>query len=189
MLGLMAAGWTAGRAEAAATTAPTYTYSTVGSVDPSSEGIYNLVYFNGLNNSTVTPPDTINLGQFVVSSLAKTTDATYNNTPFQIIASVGGDASARISGMINGSVGPDVSSPSLTATISSVSQYGNNPLPFTLNVPTGTASAMTLALTDGTSPAPTGVVAPAAIPEPSSIAVFTVALGGLGLWHRRRAAR
>jgi hypothetical protein len=187
-LGLVLAGLAAGRAEAASMT--NYTYSAVGSVDTPAGGVANLVYFDGLNNaSTALPSDgtggSINLGRLVVSSLAKTTDQTYTNTPFHIIASVGSNSSQQINGVINGSVGPDAKPASLTATFTSITPFGNNPLPFALNLPLN--QPMTLQLTDGTTPAPTGLVSPAAIPEPASVAVFAVALGGLGLWRRRVA--
>ena len=182
----------AGRAEAASVATPTtYTYSTVGTVDsPMPAGTPALVYYNGMGNAKITPPDSIDLGQFVVSALSKTTNATYANAPFQIIASVGGDASDKITGVINGSVGPGVTTPALTATFTGVSQYGNNKLPFMLNLPLN--SPMPLALSDGSMPAPTALtgpaVLPAPVPEPASVAVFAVALGGLGLWGRRRVA-
>jgi hypothetical protein len=181
-LGLAVLGWAAGSAQAAP-----ITYATVGSVDTPAGGLPGLVYYNGISHGTVTPPDSIDLGQFVVSSLAKTTNATYANTPFQIIASVGGDASERISGVLNGSVGPSAGTPSLTATITSISQYGNSPLPFSLNLPVNTP--MKICLSNGTDPAPTSLTGATTVPEPTSIAVFTVTLGGLGVWRRRRAAR
>ena len=180
-------GLAAGRVEAASV----YSYSTVGTVDPLANNVPNVVYYNGLNNSSVTPPDNIDLGQFVVSALSKTTAVTYNNQPFQIIASVGGDASSKITGVLNGKVGPNVASPSLTATFTSIGQYGNNPLPFGLNLPLNTP--MNLALPAGANPAPTSLtgpatVLPAAAPEPASVAVFAIALGGLAFYRRRNAS-
>jgi len=198
-LGLAATTWTAGTkadvmttptAATTAAAAPMLTYGTVGSVDTPAGGAPNLVYFQG-TNGTVPDSGSIDLGHFVVSALAKTTGGTYTNTPFQEIVYSGGDQSEKIAGVLNGSFGPSATNPSLTATVTSVSGFGNNALPFKLNIPMN--MPMKIDISDGVSPATTtlsAAVSPAApIPEPASIALFAVAFGGVGFWHRRRAAR
>ena len=178
-LGLALTGVAAGTAQA-----DPIKYSVIGQVDtPTSGSTQNLVYYNGLSLGSFMPPGSIDLGSFNVSALSKTVNATYTNTPFSVIVSSGGTAGQKIMGVINGQVGPSAASPALTATITGSSQFGNDPLPFQMNLPLNTP--MALALSNGAGPAPTGVSF-AAVPEPTSIAVFTVALGGLGLWHRRR---
>ena len=77
-LSLATLGATGGTAEAAAMS---FQYSTVGSVGKSDQGASSLVYYNGVNNGAVTPPGSIDLGQFVVSSAPTATNATYTNTP------------------------------------------------------------------------------------------------------------
>ena len=182
-LGLALVGWTTMEAKA-----DPIQYSTVGSVGTPPGGLANLVYFNGISNGTVLPPSSIDLGQFVVSSASATTNQTFKNTPFQIVASVGGDSSEQIVGVLNGVVGPATSTPSLAATITAINQYGNSSLPFNLNLPLNTP--LPIGVGNGTSAASTslsGVAAP--VPEPNTIAMFTVILGGLAAWRRRRAAR
>lgn len=198
-LSLVLVAWVANAGVASAATMTTanspvtpISYQTVGTIDAPAIDSPGLLYYSGVSNGTYDGSGTIDLGNFVASTLARTTDATFNNTPFQIIASVGGDSSEAINGVINGQFGPSASPPMLTATITGISQYGNNPLPFALSLPLNTP--LQLALPDSAVyPAPTGlagaVVNAAPIPEPTSIAVFAVTLGGLGLWRRRRTAR
>ena len=181
--GLALVGWTTNAAKA-----DPIQYSTVGSIGTPPGGLANLVYFNGISNGTVMPPSSIDLGQFVVSAASGTTNQTYNNTPFQIIASAGGDSSEKIVGVLNGVLGPATSMPSLAATITSISQYGNSGLPFNLNLPLNTP--LKIGVGDGTSSSSTSLSGAATtVPEPNTIAVFTVLLGGLAAWRRRRAAR
>ena len=149
-LGLALTGVAAGTAQA-----DPIKYSVIGQVDtPTSGSTQNLVYYNGLS-----------LGSFNVSALSKTVNATYTNTPFSVIVSSGGTAGQKIMGVINGQVGPSAASPALTATITGSSQFGNDPLPFQMNLPLNTP--MALALSNGAGPAPTGVSF-AAVPEPTS---------------------
>lgn len=163
-------------------------YSTAGAVDAPAAGPAGLVYYNGLSNAAVAPPHGIDLGQFVVSSLAKTADATFKNTPFHVVAYSGSDAGDQINGVLNGMVGPAAGSPSLTATVTSVKAFGGKPLPFGLNIPLNVPTRLTLS--DGHAPATTDLTGSASpVPEPSSVAVFSAILGGLCLWGRRHAGR
>jgi hypothetical protein len=193
-LGLAVTGWGI-RAEAASI--PYTTYGTIAT--PSGSPSPNPVYYNGTSGMFDPTTGTITLGAFEVSSLTNTTNLTYSNTPFQIIVGSGGTQAESISGILNGSLGPNAtanpytnaSGPWLYATVSSVNPYGSDPLPFTMNVPlntrlpiqtaNGAAGPTATQFTVAAGPAPP-------IPEPASIMVFTVAIGGLGLW-RRRAGR
>lgn len=183
-IGLLAAGFAAGDARAGAMTS----YSTLGTVDTPAGGIPGLVSFNGMDNAAVPVGGSLNLGNFVVSSLAKTgdTNVNYVNDPVMIYIKSGA-ASEALMGQINGMVGPTVTNPSLSVTFTSINPINGATLPF-VNVPLNTP--LPIALSDGTGPASTTLSGanPPPIPEPSSIAVFAVALGGLGLW-RRRAGR
>jgi hypothetical protein len=164
-------------------------YSTVGSVDTPAGGIANMVYFNGLNNGTLNPVNGIEIGQFQVSSLSATTSQTYSSTPFHIQVYSGGNQGDQINGVLNGSVGPHATGP-LTATITSISQYLSSPLPFTINIPLNTPMTLNTTLPGGQAPASTDVIGPVTmVPEPASVVVFAVAIGGLGVYARRRHIR
>ncbi|MFO0952157.1 MAG: PEP-CTERM sorting domain-containing protein [Isosphaeraceae bacterium] len=177
-LGVALSGWAARPAQA-----DPIKYTIVGSINPPAANTPNLVYFNGVSNGDYTPPGNIDLGSFNVSTLSNSTTATYSNTPFTLTLSSGG-AGEVISGVINGSVGPNVVNPGVTATITGTSPFGNPGLPFQLSLPLNTPMQL-LPTSTSTGPASTGLTV-AAVPEPASIAVFTIALGGLGVWHRRR---
>jgi hypothetical protein len=165
-------------------------YGTIGSVNTPIGGVPNLVYFNG-TTGTFDPahPGSIDLGNFVVSSLTKQTgtpDVTFTNDPFSVVVYSGAQQSVQVNGNLNGITGPTATNPSLSATFTSITPYGSSPLPFNIALPLNTP--VSLALSDGTGPASTIVTAAASpVPEPSTVAVFAAALGGLGLWHRRRA--
>jgi len=182
-LGLAISAWFTGTAQAVA-----IQYSAFGQVDKASPTLPDFVYYSGVPNGSTEPPGSIDLGKIFVSPLALSNDVIYDRVPFSIFVNSGSTAGGKISGLINGKFGPNTADPNLSATITEISQYGKDPLPFAFNLPLQTP--LKLALPTGPSPAATGLtgaVSPAPIPEPTSIAVFAVALGGLGLWHRRRS--
>lgn len=183
-LGLAVSGWAAPDAKAAP-----IPYTTVGMVGAPTTGPSNLVYYNDVTNGMLNGSGSLDLGQFVMTPAAKTANATFTNVPFNLIVSSGANTSANVTGLLNGSVGPSTASPSLSATFTAINQWGQNNLPFGLSLPLN--SPFKLSMTDGTSNAPTilsGVATVAAVPEPGSIAIFAVALGGLAMYRRRRAA-
>jgi hypothetical protein len=160
------------------------TYTTVGTVGTPPNGIANMIYFNGISTpTTLVSANGIDLGQFQISSLSATTTQTYSNTPFQLFVSSGSNQVAEIDGTLFGSVGPDAHAP-ITYTITGVKQSSSNPL-FTIFPPT-TPMTLNTTLPGGQAPAATDLSFAVTVPEPASVVVFAVSLGGLGVFARRR---
>lgn len=180
-LGLAVLGWVAPDAKAAP-----IPYTTIGMVGAPTSGPSNLVYYNDVTNGMLAGSGSLDLGRFVMAPMAKTTNATFTNTPFNLIVSSGANSSENITGLLNGSVGPAAANPSLSATFTGINQWGQKDLPFDLTLPLNTP--FKLSMTDGTNAAPTILIGVATVPEPGSIAVFAMALGGLVMYRRRRAA-
>ncbi len=185
-LGLALLGWVAPEAKA-----DPINYTTVGTVFAPTSGTSGLVFYNGVFNSSLASPGSpIDLGQFVMTPSASTSNATFTNTPFNIIVTSTNNSSDLITGVLNGSIASSSTSTPLTATFTSVGQYGNSALPFNIVLPLNTP--FNLNMSNGTSPASTilsgATTSITPIPEPTSIAIFGLALGGLAL-YRRRALR
>jgi hypothetical protein len=168
-------------------------YTTSGTVDTPPNGTANMIFFNGISvPTTLVSAKGIDLGQFQVSSLSSTTTQTYSNTPFQILVNSGGNKVAEIDGTLFGSVGPDAkAAPTYTVTkIVPFNGADGDPLftitppsvPMNLNTNLPSGSLM------GGPPASTDLNFIATVPEPASVLVFAVSLGGLGLFARRRRA-
>ena len=160
-------------------------YNTLGTVTAPA-GASNAIMFTG-NTGAFDPvnPASINLGTFMLSN-PTTPSTSYVNNPFEIIAFTSPQQSVKFSGVLNGMVGSAIPKPSVTATLTSIAQYGNMGLPF--NVAPTLGTPMNLNLTN-TNSSVALVIAASPVPEPASIAVFAAALGGLGLWRGRRSAR
>jgi hypothetical protein len=185
-LGLALLGWVAPEAKADA-----INYTTVGTVFAPTSGTSGLVFYNGVFNSSLASAGSpIDLGQFVMTPSASTSNATFTNTPFNIIVTSTNNAADMITGVLNGSIATSATSTPLTATFTSVAQYGNSGLPFNIELPLNTP--FNLNMSNGSAPASTilsGATSPITpIPEPTSIAIFGLALGGLAI-YRRRALR
>jgi hypothetical protein len=167
------------------------TYTTSGTVATPPGGMANMIYFNGISSpTTLVSANGIDLGQFQISAASATTTETFSNTPFQITVASGANQIAVINGTLFGSVGPD-SSAAPTYTITSIvadnsTGTNGNPL-FTVLPPSGPMTLNTT-LSGGQGPASTGLTFGVNVPEPSSVLIFAVAIGGLGVYARRRRA-
>ena len=176
-------GWAAHDARADA-----INYGTIGWVDTPTGATPGLVNFVGANG-TVNGAGSLNPGQFQVEPAALTGPAVdFDNDQFHIIAFAGPNQSTLITGDLHGSLGAGTSN-MLTATIDSSTAFGTSPLPFSLNVPMNVPLTLSTTPGNGTDPSTTIFSAAASpIPEPTSVAIFSVALGSL-LFYRRRAVR
>ena len=180
----------------------TMTYSTSGSIGMTGVNGPNVISFIPEASGSFTTPSAFSLGTFVVGYLPPGVTTSYNNTPFSITytaTSVNGSTPTlnqtptTITGFLNGSVTGNSQS-DVVATFNPVS--GGNFLtgsyinslsvldPQESLVPSTTNNGQT------TTQAHLTVSPGAPIPEPTTIALFTTAIVGVGLRHRfRRNAR
>ncbi len=182
-IALAVVGWAAHDARADA-----ISYGTVGYVDTPSGATPGLVSYEG-TTGTVTGQGSLNLGQFDVAPAALTGPAVdFTNDQFHIIVYGGPNQSTLLTGELSGALGTGTSN-TLTATIDSTGAFGTSPLPFTLNVPMNVPLTLNTSPGTGSNPSTTIFSAAASpIPEPTSVAIFSVALGSL-VFYRRRAGR
>jgi PEP-CTERM motif len=204
-LALAFAFGTAPKSEAASV--QSFSYWTDGSI--SSQAGVAPIYFDGVTSGTLTTPGVFALGTFdAAATLPPTATLTYNNTPFNINLFVANGVGANnvtnyydyaVSGVLNGSI-TGVGTSSMVATVTSITgDPGTPPFPASqLQVaPQGINAPNTPTFTDGittlfgqanvpdVTPPIIGLPAPA--PEPSTIAVFGLALAGWACQRRLRS--
>jgi len=184
---------------AAAEASALVNYSTSGAIDPTT-GVTGagVISFIPVASGTFTAPSQFSLGEFQVAGLLGNQTTTYTNTPFKItylVNSVDGTAPSpnetpiEISGVLNGAItggsqssveatfDPLSTSTFLTGDILNTLTIKNNSLDLVPSTTSGgrTTAQARLDIEPGT---------PTHTPEPTSIALFVTALGGLGLRQR-----
>ncbi|QEH36143.1 hypothetical protein OJF2_47030 [Aquisphaera giovannonii] len=207
LLALSFAGCAATGASAAAISSdPIMKYSTAVQIDSTGITGNNVISITPATNSgiEITGKDNLALGTFVIAANNGGT-TTYKNTPFSItlIPTSIGDTSLsdvapiKITGVLNGKVSGNFHS-TVEATFDSLSassfKLGNGTANLSLVdnpkllVPSSSNGGQTTIETQLVS----NNVAPPAVPEPSTVAMFLTTIGGLGLrrhvQNRRRAA-
>jgi PEP-CTERM motif len=199
----------------AAASVQTYSYSTSGSISGPSYDV-PISFTPESGGGMLTTPGSVVLGQFTTGLLPSTATVTYNNTPFTIDLNVSAVNSSNgyyyppyygynpnvytyvISGVLNGSFSGDGTS-NMMAMITGITGSGTGqatspPFPISdlqVNLPQGIAgpNGFTQGVTTITAQVlVAGIGLPSPAPEPSTIAVFGLALAGWAC-HRRRRAR
>ncbi len=184
---------------------PVINYSTSGTIDSTGVTGVPVISFNSLAENTVDVDSgsNLSLGSFQVAGLLGNQSTIYNNTPFNITLLVNqvdgttpkpNQTPLQISGVLNGTVVGDHTS-DVTAKFNPLDnpnfQTGlyENTLSITSSkslVASTTNSGQTSAEAIITS---TLTTTPINSPEPTSIALFLMCLGGIGLRHRIRRPR
>jgi hypothetical protein len=170
-------------------------YTTSGDIGTASGVPIGSFDFNS-TSGTMLPPGVFSLGSFAARALPDGAGLTYHNLPFYIDVTLrpqgppGSGTSVMpsglsISGMLNGTVTGTTSS-DVVATVTSVTQAGSAPLPFSLSsfnvlgpqtlAPSGINGGITslMGQVNGASPPPP-------IPEPTPLALMGILAVGAGL--------
>jgi hypothetical protein len=210
-LGLVA--WTVSEVKAS----PKFDYNTSGSIDSTGVSGSPVISFNSITGNSFISPSDFSLGDFLVSPRVDGGLTTYTHTPFHITFSVNtvDDAAPdpnqtpiQVSGELNGTVSganqsnvkaafDPIGSPTFqTGSYSNTLSIPDNPLSLVPSTTHGgqTSAQAHLETQPGSTPPASGggnttpQGGDQSVPEPTSIALFAAAIGGLAL-HRYRARR
>jgi len=201
---ILALGLLAG-ASAGVHAAPVMTYSTSGAIDSTGVTGAPVISFNSVASGSVdtVTPTNLSLGAFQVAGLLGDQFTTYKDTPFHItflVNQVDGQTPdpnqtpIQISGVLNATIIGNNQS-SVTATFDPPNAFN-----FQTGIQDGLQKTLydnTLAITSpkslvasttngGRTSAEALITTLPHVPEPTSVAVFLMSLGGLGLHHRLR---
>jgi hypothetical protein len=176
-------------------------YSTSGTVNSTGVTGTPVISFNSVQNGAFTAPSAFSMGSFQVAPLPTGVSTTYTNTPFSItylanqvdgsVPSVNGTP-ITISGVLNGTVtGGSQSDVIATFNPASLPAFQTGNFSDTLSVLDSPISLVPSTTNGGLTTAQAqmivqSIVPPPAAPEPTSIAVFLTAIGGLVLRRRLR---
>jgi len=184
------------------------TYNTVGNID-NSQGVTSsgltgsatvapIVSFDSVTSGSFTAPSAFSLGSFHVGELNAGVSTTYNNTPFSITLTINkingstplpNQTPVTLTGKLNGTIS-DASQSDVVATFdkASLDKFQTGNYLNTLSVLDSSVSLVPSTTNNGQTTAQAKLFVEAApVPEPASIAVFLVAIGGgFGLWRRNK---
>jgi hypothetical protein len=181
----------------------TFKYFTSGSVGLTGITGRNIISFNSINANTagsLTTPSSLSLGSFVIAPLADGESTTYDRTPFAITygtLAVDGQVPnplpdpVTITGFLNGTINGSTQS-GVVATFDPI----NNPnvqmgdLVGTLSVLDPQLSLVPSSTNDGKTTAQAFLTVSAQpIPEPTTITILALAMGGLVLRRRMKGSK
>jgi len=188
-LGLLATGTSASQA------VPIVSYTTSGQVQATGVTGTPVISFNSVvTNQSFNAPSAFSLGDFTVAALPAGQSTTYTNTPFSVtflVNKVDGNTPSpnespiQVSGVLNGTItGGDQSS--VVAKFDPISNptFVTGPFKNTMSIFDNPLSLVPSTTNDGRTTAQAHVTSEP-VPEPTSIALFLTAIGGLG-WKRLR---
>lgn len=181
------------------------TYNTVGNIDNaigvSSTGLTGtatvapIISFDSVTSGSFTAPSSFSLGSFHVGELNAGVSTTYKDTPFTITYTINkingsnpmpNQTPITLKGMLNGTIS-DASQSDVLATFdkATLDRFQTGSYMNTLSVLSTSVSLVPSTTNNGQTTAQAKMFVEA-VPEPASIAIFIVALGGFGLWKRNQ---
>ncbi|WZO98325.1 PEP-CTERM sorting domain-containing protein [Isosphaeraceae bacterium EP7] len=175
-------------------------YNTSGTIDSAGVTGTPVISFNSVAAGSFTAPSSFSLGEFLVSgALPDDQVTTYTNTKFSItlgISKVNGsvplpnETPFTLTGVLNGSI-TGTSQSDVVATFDPVpvGTFRTGDFLNTLKVLDSNISLVPSTTNGGRTTAQAQITTTAAVPEPTSVAIFLSALAGFGMLRRSRAGR